>query len=201
MGTYRCAALGCSRRFKVVSPLLLIGLSAQAASVVAKSTANSPERNQSVDSIILHTIGGPECIKGKVVFRSITGSALRWKRYFENHKVLGIHFIIDRNGLLESSIPTNKVANHTLGWNQRSIGVELVNRGDGKEPFSVGQIQTLVELVRILRVRYKSITPQRVLRHSDVDHTKFKCANLYVKRKQDPGFAFDYQKFKSAAFE
>jgi N-acetylmuramoyl-L-alanine amidase len=77
-----------------------------------------------------------------------------WKRYFERHPALGIHFIIDREGRSVSSTDDALIANHAAGHNTDSIGVELVNAGDGREQFTPAQIDALVDLLRALMKKW-----------------------------------------------
>ena len=39
------------------------------------------------------------------------------------------HYYIDRDGSVHLFVRPNRVANHTRGYNPRSIGIELVNTG------------------------------------------------------------------------
>ena len=69
--------------------------------------------------------------------------------------------------------------------NDTSIGIEIVNQSaeNSAQAFQQEQIAALVELSRDILARYPSITPTRVLGHSDI-------APL---RKQDPGPLFPWQ--------
>ena len=83
---------------------------------------------------------------------------------------MSIHYVVGRDGQVAAGVPEALAASHAIGWNQRSIGIELVNNGDGADPFPVVQIEALLQLVRAIRARHPGVTPARVLRHSDVDH-------------------------------
>jgi N-acetylmuramoyl-L-alanine amidase len=94
-------------------------------------------------------------------------------------------------------------ATHATGWNQRSIGIELVNNGDGVDPFPPPQLDALVTLVGAIRRRHPAIDGPRVLRHSDVDHSTFPAASFgqgcsAFRRKEDPGAAFPWDAFRAA---
>lgn len=158
------------------------------------SKNSGPQRNN-VDTIVLHSIGGPVCDKekGKVVFTPAGKDADYWKAHFEGHKTFGVHYVIDRKGKTVKSIPENQVANHAYGHNKTSIGVELVNKGDGKDPFPSVQIDALVKLIKEIRNRWKNISVSNVKRHSDVDTRTFDCGGKKVKKKQDPGNKFPYE--------
>ena len=178
----RCIKLFCLSLFVIFS-----------INVDARKTSNSKNRMVLVDAIILHAIGGPYCGANKIRYSGAKGNAKRWYRFFEDHPVLGVHYIIDREGLVISQISDSKVANHTLGWNENSIGIELVNNGDHQDEYSGRQMKALLKLVKGLRVKYPLITKKRVLRHSDVDTRMLNCVGEAFKRKQDPGDRFDYK--------
>jgi len=175
--------------------MVLICCALQVLSVEARTTENSKKRLALVDAVVLHSIGGPFCKRGRVVYSGAPGDAQRWLQFFEGHKVLGIHYVVDRQGLVLQGIAENRVANHALGWNNRSIGIELVNKGDGKERLTPLQWRAAQALVRRLIAKYPGISKKRVFRHSDIDTRTFNCGGISVKQKQDPGNAFDYSKF------
>ncbi len=161
----------------------------------SKGNPNSKARSEVIDAIVLHAIAGPFCDKGVVKYSSARSGLLFWKDFFERHAVVGIHYIIDRDGSVVKGIEENLVANHAIGWNQRSIGIELINKGDGNESYPKIQMLSLQVLVRKLMAKYPFITVQNIVRHSDIDSRKFECGSKFVKQKQDPGDAFDYTHF------
>lgn len=72
------------------------------------------ERTRAIDMIVLHSIGGPVCAAGEVKFDPINQDATFWKDYLEKQSVAGIHYVVGRNGVVETSIPESQVANHSL---------------------------------------------------------------------------------------
>ena len=53
------------------------------------------------------------------------------------------HFYIDRDGSIESWIDPERIAHHTRGYNERSVGIELVNNGRWPDWFrSDNQVMT-----------------------------------------------------------
>ncbi len=161
----------------------------------AKNNHNSKPRAANIDAIILHAIAGPYCVGGSVKYSDARDDLLFWKKFFEKHKVIGIHYIIGRNGDVVKSIDEGKVANHAIGWNHRSIGIELLNQGDGIEGYPKSQMLSLQLLITQLKDKYPLIKIKNILRHSDIDHRSFKCGIDTVKQKQDPGLLFDYPGF------
>ena len=152
-----------------------------------------------VDGIIVHTISGPytKCQNGRVRFSGAPGDAQRWKRFFDKHRSLGIHYVVDRAGAIAASTPEYRVARHTMHNNSTTIGIELVHNGDGKEPFGKLQIDALLRLVKDIRSRH-TIPIRNILGHEHVDRRTFSCAGRSVKRKQDPGANFPWRRLRAA---
>lgn len=168
--------------------------------VVVHAKPGGHPRRRPVDAVIVHSLGGPDCRAGVPFFRTIDGDARHWMATFNRLPIVSIHYVIDRAGQVEAGVPEQVAATHATGWNQRSIGIELVNNGDGRDPFPPAQIDALVALVTALRQRHPAITPARVLRHSDVDRSTFPAAThgeacTAFRRKLDPGDAFPWTAF------
>ncbi|KFN41223.1 N-acetylmuramoyl-L-alanine amidase [Arenimonas oryziterrae] len=114
------------------------------------------------------------------------------------------HFYIDRDGTVHVFVSPTRVANHTRGYNPRSIGIELVNTGrypdwyDSRrqtmaEPYTEAQIRSLSTLLLTL----KRDLPQLALiaGHEDLDTAKVNASddpNQQVWRKRDPGPQFPW---------
>jgi N-acetylmuramoyl-L-alanine amidase len=164
----------------------------------ARTTGAS--RKVPIDMIVIHSIGGPTCVRGTVVFDPIVvrrGEAESWKHYLESQPVDGIHYVIGRDGTVAKSIPEDQIANHATVANGRSIGIELVHRGDGKEPFPSTQVDALITLIKDIRSRY-SIPLSHIVRHSDVDQRFCPCAGQPYHRRQDPGANFPLDSVRAA---
>lgn len=164
---------------------------------------NGHPRARAVDTIIIHSLGGPDCQNGLRFFKTIDGNANDWAQIFARLPRVSIHYVIGRDGSIASGIPETMAASHAIGWNQRSIGIELVNNGDGVDLFPARQIDALLRLTREIRERHPAIAPERVLRHSDVDQTTFPRARhgegcSAFRRKMDPGDAFPWDDFTKA---
>lgn len=160
-------------------------------------------RRRAVDSVIVHSLGGPDCRDGRRFYRHVEGDARHWLDTFVRLPIVSIHYVIGRDGEVVAGVPEAVAATHATGWNQRSIGIELVNDGDGVDPFPAVQVAALVGLVREVRTRHPAITRARVLRHSDVDQRPFSVDQFGAgcdayRRKEDPGAAFPWQAFLDA---
>jgi N-acetyl-anhydromuramyl-L-alanine amidase AmpD len=184
-------------RIVTVIIALLILSAAQAWS--ARATSHGPKQGN-VDRIIIHTISGPTCENGKVVYTGAVGDAVFWKTYFEGHAFLSIHYIIDRQGVTVASVPEDETANHALGHNEGSIGIELVHNGDGQEEFGQAQINALIGLLKQIRER-RPIPISNIVSHAEIDGRVFPCGGDEVKTKPDPGANFPWTSVRAAMQE
>lgn len=114
------------------------------------------------------------------------------------------HYYIERDGRILRYVPPARVANHTRGFNPRSIGIELVNRGrypdwyrhDNQvmtEPYPEVQIEALVKLLAQLRVELPNL--RLIAGHEDLDLAMVPASddpNVLVPRKRDPGPEFPW---------
>jgi N-acetyl-anhydromuramyl-L-alanine amidase AmpD len=94
------------------------------------------------------------------------------------------HFTIDKDGTIASHVPEDKRAWHAgesmmkdgrKNVNDFSVGIELVNRNDGTDPFTEAQLQAMRRLL-------KSLIARHPIRHI-VAH--YECA-VPAGRKSDP---------------
>jgi N-acetylmuramoyl-L-alanine amidase len=162
----------------------------------AEATTSGPRRD-AVDTIIVHAISGPSCANGELKFSGAPGDAERWKAFFDRHPFLGIHYVVDREGVALASTPEDRVANHALNNNDTAIGIELVHDGDGQEPFGTSQIDGLVRLLKSIRSRHP-VPIENIKGHSDVDVRKFSCGGNLYKTKMDPGANFPWERVRAA---
>lgn len=151
----------------------------------------SGARRTTIDTIIVHAISGPSCAGGQVRFSGAPGDAARWKKFFDGHPFLGIHYVVDREGRVLASTPEERMANHALDNNATSIGIELVHEGDGREPFGEPQISALVGLLKGIQQRH-DIAIERIKGHGDVDRRTFTCGGQVHKGRSDPGPNFPW---------
>lgn len=115
------------------------------------------------------------------------------------------HFYIDRDGAIECWVEPSRVAHHVRGFNERSIGIELVNSGrypdwlhskaqSMDEPYTEMQMTGLAGLLTWLVSTCPSIT--MVAGHEDLDREAVPASDnpdLLVRRKRDPGPLFPWQ--------
>lgn len=104
------------------------------------------------------------------------------------------HLLIDREGAIVQFVPFQKRAWHAgvsefegrERCNDFSVGIEL--EGADQIPYTEAQYRKLAVIVKLLLSHYPSITPQRIVGHSDIAPG----------RKTDPGPAFDWQLFRQS---
>ena len=149
--------------------------------------------------VVIHSTGGPTCDArtGKPIWVG-AGTLEENMRQMESHPKLGIHYMIDRDGTLRASVPEDQVAHHVFRVSGRSIAVELINDGDGRDPFPETQLTSLVKLLRDIKQR-RGITRDGIRRHSDLDHTLLPCDRTQ-RRKVDPGAAFPHDSILDRVF-
>lgn len=161
------------------------------------SAQSDGQTRSTVDLVVIHTIGGPSCQNSSVVFQAVNGDAKRWLNYFKDHETLSIHYVIGRTGETLAGIQENEIAYHAYGNNQTSIGIELVNNGDGSDPFPPEQIGALVRLLRELCSRY-GLSVDKIKGHEEIDKRMFQCGSSSFKEKVDPGLAFPWHEVREA---
>jgi N-acetyl-anhydromuramyl-L-alanine amidase AmpD len=156
-------------------------------------------RTQPIDLVVIHSTGGPFCDAGtgKPIWIG-AGNLDENMRMIEAHPVLGIHYMIDRDGTVRASVPEDQVAHHVRHFSGRSIAIELINDGDGIDPFPEPQLTSLVQLLTDIKQR-RGITREGVKRHSDLDHSRLPCDRMQ-RRKVDPGDAFPYESILDRVF-
>ena len=119
------------------------------------------------------------------------------------------HYYVDREGKIFRFVADTRVANQTFGYNTRSIGIELVNRGrypnwnDSRhqaftEPYTAEQIVALRALLAKLRSDLPNL--RYIAGHEDLDR-RFEPASddpsKMLPRRQDPGPLFPWDEVMS----
>ena len=114
------------------------------------------------------------------------------------------HFYIDRDGGVHRWVAPDRTAHHVRGYNERSVGIELVNSGrypdwlDSRrqamdESYTDAQIAALVALLRQLQEELPAL--RFIAGHEDLDTAEVAASNdasLRVRRKRDPGPRFPW---------
>ncbi|UCE88507.1 MAG: N-acetylmuramoyl-L-alanine amidase, partial [Pseudomonadota bacterium] len=114
------------------------------------------------------------------------------------------HYYIDRDGAIYQYVDDDRIAHHVREHNPHTIGIELVNTGrypewyrsDNQimtEPYPPAQVDSLVQLVGELRVRYPTISA--IAGHEDLDRETLAAEDnpaVTIRRKVDPGPLFPW---------
>ncbi|TCV94712.1 N-acetylmuramoyl-L-alanine amidase [Luteibacter rhizovicinus] len=126
------------------------------------------------------------------------------KAHYESGVGHSGHYYVDRDGTTLCYVDPLRVANHTRGYNPRSIGIELVNTGRYPdwfhsarqvmtEPYPDVQIDALSSLLADLRTRFPGI--RLIAGHEDLDVATVPASDdpsREVPRKRDPGPMFPW---------
>ena len=180
--------------------LLLMALFSSGVTTSAFALKHGAPRTQPIDLVVIHSTGGPTCDEktGAVVWVK-GGTLVDNLREIERHPRLGIHYMIDRDGTVAASVPESRLAHHVFTHSGRSIAIELVNDGDGRDPFPEAQLSGLIDLLKDI-ARRRGLGPAAIKRHSDLDTGTLPCARNQ-RRKVDPGDAFPYRSVLERTFE
>jgi N-acetyl-anhydromuramyl-L-alanine amidase AmpD len=177
---------------RLIAATLISTLLLPAAELAAREQGQ-PRDPADITAIVIHTVGGPACIGDAVRFRPIPprdDDAKFWRDVLRSAAGADAHYVIGRSGNVAEAIKVTEVAYHTFGVNAVSIGIELVHRGDGVEPFEAAQIARLVALIKQIRRQYPAIAIGNIVRHADIDQRTCTCAGVTYRRRQDPGANF-----------
>lgn len=123
-------------------------------------------------------------------------SALAWLSNPTAH--VSAHYLIDKSGHIYQLVADEHSAWHAgrASWhgqtaiNEQSIGIELENNNDGRDPYPPAQIDALLELAKEKVAQY-GIVPEMITRHLDIA--------LPHGRKTDPA-GFPWVEFISRLF-
>ena len=91
---------------------------------------------------------------------------------------IGYNYFIEKDGKLQSGRPENIKGAHTIGYNDKSIGICLAGNFDFSLP-TTEQVNTLKELLKTLQNRYK-IPAEKI-----VPHRKFASKTCYGNKLSD----------------
>jgi hypothetical protein len=109
------------------------------ADVIAKAEDNYLPRNADVQYIVLHHTAGPSALSALTTWAGNGNSA---------------HYIVEKDGRIISVIPEDLSAQHANCMNSKSIGIEIVNLGDGSDSYPPGQVNSVRILVSYLIQKY-----------------------------------------------
>lgn len=157
---------------------------------------------QDVDLIVIHCTELPDMGMARAYGERIV--------YADTQTGASGHYYVDRDGATHRFVDPYRVAHHTRGFNDRAIGIELVNLGrypnwlDSRcqamtEPYPDAQIQSLLQLLHALCAAFPALT--RIAGHAQLDRAQVPASNdplALVARKVDPGPLFPWRKVLAA---
>jgi N-acetylmuramoyl-L-alanine amidase len=76
------------------------------------------------------------------------------------------HFVVDRDGAIYQLVSLELICRHTVGLNDRAIGIEHVGANDAEVLGNSAQMRASLELTRWLRCRY-GISTSNVIGHNE----------------------------------
>lgn len=148
--------------------------------IIQKPSPNFDSRDgQSVDMLVLHYTG-------------MQSAEAALARLCDATAKVSAHYMVSEDGNIFQLVDENNRAWHAgvSYWrgnsniNQRSVGIEIVNKGHefGYCPFPQAQMEAVASLCSDIVARH-NIPPHNVVGHSDIAPT----------RKKDPGELFDWK--------
>ena len=156
-----------------------------------------PREAARVDLVVIHCTELPDLTAAREF-----GTRIHYPNSGTGHSG---HYYIDRDGRVEEWVPPERIAHHVRGFNPRSLGIELVNRGrypdwlnSNKqvmtEPYAEKQITSLIQLLGLLCAANQGL--QWISGHEQLDTEKVPATDdprIRVNRKCDPGPLFPWE--------
>lgn len=152
--------------------------------------------NCSPDLLVIHNISLPPGQFGGDCIERLFTNCLDWDEHPFFAEIRGAqvsaHLLIERTGELLQFVDLDERAWHAGqscfagrdNCNDFSIGIEL--EGTDDTPYTDEQYLVLVAVTRALQARYKGISDDRIVGHSDIAPG----------RKTDPGPGFDWVRYR-----
>lgn len=145
-----------------------------------ESPHQSTRKSPVIDIIVIHATGA-----------STLSSTVNW--FQDPRAQTSAHYVIDKDGKIVQMVSTAKKAwqagrakwNGVTNINERSIGIELVNLNNGKDPYPEEQIKSLASLVATLISQFPDISLRNIVGHN----------HIAPRRKTDPGILFPWVYF------
>lgn len=190
--------------FGVLLPWSALGTPVDRVAVV-----DGAPRDQAIDVVVLHSTGGPDCDPS---FAFHTAGLEAMVNYFvTRNDGISIHYLVGRDGTVVSMVPESQVAHHVRGANSRSIGIEMINNGDGNDPYPEAQVHRVTELLTDI-VRRNRLSPEAISTHALLDTRYVECTEnpdgswtttintegRGQRRRIDPGPAFPLNAVRTA---
>ena len=156
-----------------------------------------PERSPSaIDLVVMHCTELPDLAMAREYGERV--------HYLATQTGNSGHYYVDRDGAVYRYVVNTRVANHTRGYNPRSIGIEMINLGrypdwnDSRhqaftEPYTKAQIDALLALLRQMKTDLPNL--RYIAAHADLDRRREPASNdasVMLPRRVDPGPLFPW---------
>ncbi len=136
-----------------------------------------------IDTLVIHS----------TVINTLEGTERAF--WDDKERRVSAHYVVDRDGTTVQMVDERRTAWHAgvselegrTGVNDFSVGIELVNLNDGKDPYPEAQYQAVQRILQDLRTRW-NIPDEHIVSHAAIARP--------VGRKSDP-LGFDFEKLKS----
>jgi len=174
--------------------------------IVDRPSPNFDARTRPIDLVVLHYTGMQSAeiaIERLIDPKPVAG---KYPGPWQNPDIdpeaplsrVSTHYVVDEAGVVHRLVAEENRAWHAgvSSWegeadvNQRAIGIEIVNGGHDFDlpDFTAPQIDTVIALLEDILDRWPSLTPARVVGHSDIA----------PERKLDPGEKFPWKRLADA---
>ncbi len=159
------------------------GISKPAVISMPSPNYNDRPAGTDIDTIVLHHTAGGDTAQG-------VGN------FFKNPAAqVSAHYVVGKDGAIVQSVPDSKRSWHAgtsefkgkSDVNDFSVGIEIVNHGDDKDPYTDKQYDALINLVAYLMDAH-DVPMDRITGHKDVA--------LPRGRKVDPSANFDWNRVR-----
>lgn len=162
----------------------------------------SDPRTSKVERVIIHCTGGlhDSCDVSKSyksgtvegIIREFRSAQEIYEQDPQHNIKKSIHYVIGRDGTVVRMIPDDRVAYHNYRDNAKYVGIELINNGDGNDPYPLEQVNAVAELVAEI-LRCHGLDSDDVAGHGDVDQRLNNNCHPPQPRRTDPGANFPWE--------
>jgi N-acetyl-anhydromuramyl-L-alanine amidase AmpD len=144
--------------------------------------------------IVIHYTALPTLRMSLGAFKADTLPSHRTKLSPYGKLNVGTHFVITRDGIVYSLLPTTVMGRHTMGYNHVAIGIE--NVGTNEHDLTDQQVNTNAALIAFLMAKHPPI--KYVIGHQDYMNQSMPHFTYYLRKdksyspmiKIDPGWGF-----------
>ncbi|MBU2699830.1 hypothetical protein Ga0466249_000911 [Sporomusaceae bacterium BoRhaA] len=131
----------------------------------------SLETRSETNMLIIHHVGGTD--------RDVSAQEIHRWHLANGWAGIGYHYVIRKNGIIERGRPRDAIGAHTYGYNEASVGINLVGDFEESVP-KQAQIHSAAKLVAALCHIY-DLSPNQITvqGHKDLNDTLCPGKNLY----------------------